>query len=380
MDQGLVASFREKAKSLLGTLSFPKGDEEVWRKFPLNQFHFPELSSEPLTSSVEVKDSIFASEIVSSKASEIFDELLESCKSDFFALYGLVHAKEYYFYSLGGQDGKDEVEDWNFHFKGEGSVSSVFLLHVPKNKKVRLTENYSSSTVSDKLHLFTSVSFYDLEDASCLDLVLTEDYDPDLYHFRSVFSRQAKDSKLSLYSFPLGGFRGKTFYFPKLSGKGSELNLSAVTALNQREWNDVEALVTHHADHTTSKLSYKTIVTDKSHHIFTGNLHIPPNLKKVVAHQESHNLSLDKKARAEANPKLEVFSEDVSCTHGATVGDIDEEQLFYLLSRGLSPEDAKSLLVSAFYGKAIAELPFPDSLKETLETRIHSKISGRKIG
>jgi len=226
------------------------------------------------------------------------------------------------------------------------------------------------------LHILHSLSCYHLKEGSSLDILVEEEYDENLFHFRFIYSFQEKESNLNIHSFPRGGYRGKQFYLPELNGMGSTYKLMGVSSLVNRELLDIDAKVTHLADHTTSKISYKAIVNDRSHHIFTGNLAIPSNVKKVSAHQESHNLSLNKKARAEANPKLEVMAEDVSCTHGATVGDIDEEQLFYLLSRGLTPSEAKSLLVAAFYEETVSKIPFPETVKLNISNNIRKSVLG----
>ncbi|WP_411822847.1 SufD family Fe-S cluster assembly protein [Leptospira sp. 'Mane'] len=372
----LLTEFKSKVRKSLEKTLPPKSHDESWRKFPLNQFNLSEFNSDfasgELTDIRSNLDSTNWNEGNITKVTSLLDDLLSQSEGNYFALLGLFHAKEYYYFEV--DEKETDILDWQFVSEETLSVSSVFLVRIKKNTSAKIKESYKTISKTENLHLLTSVSFYVLEESSELKLQISEDYDSDLYHFRSVFSSQERDSKLELSTVPLGGFRGKTFYYPRLSGTGSDAQILGLTALNKREFNDVEILVTHLADHTNSKLIYKTIVADKSHHIFTGNLHIPPNLKKVSAHQESHNLSMNKKARAEAIPKLEVFSEDVSCTHGATVGDIDEEQLFYLLSRGLNLNEARHLLVSAFYNEMIGKIAFSEEDEKNLSHLFQEKI------
>ncbi|WP_246047894.1 SufD family Fe-S cluster assembly protein [Leptospira ilyithenensis] len=372
----LLAEFKSKVGKSLETTIPPETHGESWRKFPLGGFNLSEFNSSfAVGESINIHSSLNSTDWTeenASKVSVLLEELLKQSAGNYFALLSLFHAKEYYYFEI--DENRADILDWQFQSEESLSASSVFLVRVGKNTSSKIKEGYKTVSKTGNLHLLASVSFYWLEKSSYLKLQTREDYDSDLYHFRSVFSHQERDSKLELSTLPLGGFRGKTFYFPRLAGTGSEANISGLTALSKREFNDVEILVTHLADHTNSKLVYKTIVADKSHHIFTGNLHIPANLKKVTAHQESHNLSMNKKARAEAIPKLEVFAEDVSCTHGATVGDIDEEQLFYLLSRGLNPNEAKHLLVSAFYNEMISKIAFSEEDAAALSVLVQEKI------
>jgi Fe-S cluster assembly protein SufD len=366
-----VSSFKNKVQEIFDRLSYPVSSDEPWRKFPLHQMDFPSLVqqvvSQSIVSSVESHE---PSEREIKNADVILAGLLTQSKENYFALYTLLHASKYYFFELNENADVDHLYDWSCKINSDQNGYAVFLVYLKSNASAKIHEVYSSIASSDKIHMLGSVSYYHLEDNSQLDVLVEEDYDENLFHFRFVSSSQDNDSRLTYQSFPTGGFRGKHFYHPILNGRGCNLLLTGVSSLRNRELLDIEAKVSHMASNTTSKISYKAIVNDRSHHIFTGNLAIPSSVKKVSAHQESHNLSLNKKARAEANPKLEVMSEDVSCTHGATVGDIDEEQLFYLLSRGLTSEESKSLLVSAFYEETIAKIPFPDNIKAALSEKI----------
>ncbi|MCG6144824.1 SufB/SufD family protein [Leptospira bandrabouensis] len=365
-------SFKNSVLEIWNQLEFPKESDESWRKFPIGSVDWKELQFDPKeisTTGSENDDSILSAEIIDS----ILTAILKYTPKDYFAYLSLVAAANYEIFLL------DEGDSFfSFEEEGDQPKHSVRIFYLQKGKTSKTQIQIQNNHTSDHLHMSSSLDFFIAEDNSYLEILDKETSDYDLYRFRNVCLLTQTDSHIKYHYYPIGGFRSKLFLDAHLLGKGAEVTVDGVSALGGRNLKDLDMEMYHHADHTTSKISYKAIVTDKSHHVFTGNLIIPPNLKKVTAHQESFNLSLNKKARAEANPKLEVLAEDVSCTHGATVGDIDEEQYFYLLSRGLTPEDSKALLVTAFYGETIHSIGFSEAEKLDLETRIKEILVGGK--
>ncbi|MCT8332318.1 SufD family Fe-S cluster assembly protein [Leptospira sp. 85282-16] len=366
--------FKNSLLDIWNQLEIPKESDESWRKFPIASVDWKELQfdSENIATSGSEKEYEEYS-LPEKTIDSILSALLKYTPKDYFAYLSLVTAPYYEIILL------DEGESiFSFEEEGDEPRHSVRIFYLQKGKTNKTEIQLQNFHTSENLHMSSSLDFFIAEDSSYLEILDRETSDMDLYRFRNVCLLTHSDSNIKYHYYPIGGFRSKLFLDAHLLGKGAEVTVDGVSALGGRNLKDLDMEMFHHADHTTSKISYKAIVTDKSHHIFTGNLIIPPNLKKVTAHQESFNLSLNKKARAEANPKLEVLAEDVSCTHGATVGDIDEEQYFYLLSRGLTPEDSKALLVTAFYGETIHSIGFSEEVKLALETRIKEILVGGK--
>ncbi|PJZ45404.1 SufD family Fe-S cluster assembly protein [Leptospira brenneri] len=367
-------SFRKSLLEIWNQLELPKDSDEAWRKFPIGSVDWKELQFDPQevrlgASEEDTNDQTLAEETIET----IFTNLLKYTPKDYFAFLNLVAAPNYEIILL------EEGESlFRYEEEGDRPKHSVRIFYLPKGKTAKTEIQFKTAHDSEDLHMSSSLDFYMAEDGAYLEILDRESSDLDLYRFRNVCILGFSDSHVKYHHYPMGGFRSKLFLHAHLLGKGADVTVDGVSALSGRNLKDLDMEMYHHADHTTSKISYKSIVTDKSHHIFTGNLNIPPNLKKVTAHQESFNLSLNKKARAEANPKLEVLAEDVSCTHGATVGDIDEEQYFYLLSRGLTPEESKALLVTAFYGETIHSIGFSEEVKLSLESEIKEILIGGK--
>lgn len=375
LPESLVLWCKSEAKKHFDLLTYPKSTDETWRKFPLQQIDFPELICNDAEANIfGMEDAPFELNKNFETAKLMLTEMLRMMSGNYFGLYTILHAENFYFYEL-ANDARDEMfYDIRYEVSPDKNAFSVILFSVNDNCQAKLKETYLSFQEKENSHLLGSISFYKLGSGSKLDVLYEENLDENLVQFRNQLSLQEKDSQLNIFSFPAGGFRKKHFYHPELNGRGSIYYLTGVSSLVRRELLDIDAKVTHYASDSTSKIIYKAIVNDRAHHIFTGNLAIPNTVKKVSAHQESHNLSLNKKARAEANPKLEVMAEDVSCTHGATVGDINEEQLFYLLSRGLTPEESKSILVASFYEETVNQIPFPNYIKESVSEKIRASV------
>ena len=129
----------------------------------------------------------------------------------------------------------------------------------------------------------------------------------------------------------------------------------------------MEIIVNHQCSHSQSSLLYKAVVSEGAHSVFDGNLLIPKDCNDITSHQLNHNIIMDRDARAESMPRLIIQSEKVSCEHGATVGFLDEESLFFLMSRGFNEQEAKNILIEGFLTEVIAEFPCPEEHQFFLE-------------
>ncbi|MBP9887303.1 MAG: SufD family Fe-S cluster assembly protein, partial [Leptospiraceae bacterium] len=217
------------------------------------------------------------------------------------------------------------------------------------------------------------VSYLDLEESGKSIFISIEDFQNSAFHFRNIFSNQNRDSELQLFHFNLGGYKGKTLVKNDLSGENANLKAVGATTLSKREIQDIEFTISHFASRTDSNLRFKTVVKDKSHHIFTGNLFIPKASFHVTASQVNNNLTMTRTARAESMPKLEVFADDVKCSHGATVGEVNEEQLFYLMSRGLTENEARFLIIEGFL-KEVLDFVTLEEVQNLLISRLTEKL------
>ncbi len=140
---------------------------------------------------------------------------------------------------------------------------------------------------------------------------------------------------------------------------------------------DFRTLQQHMAPKTSSDLLFKGAVHDTSRSVYTGLIRINPDGRGTVAHQTNRNLTLSKGARAESVPNLEIETNDVKCSHASAIGPVDEDQRFYLESRGVRPEVAEQLIVLGFFDEVIGQLPAPDE-RPALRAAVAAKLAAHR--
>ncbi|MDH5655348.1 MAG: SufD family Fe-S cluster assembly protein [Spirochaetia bacterium] len=256
--------------------------------------------------------------------------------------------------------------------KGSALFHRVFI-HVPDNCDLTVYEEFKG-TPSEEITLWNIHTTAVCGKNASLKYIASGRFTDNEYHFHNFESIQERDSSVHLTVLHEGGISGKSFYTGKIKETGGHFRGIGLGLGRNREFNDIEMAVEHYADHSESSLYYRTVLKDRSHSVFTGNLFIPSGLKDVQSHQMNNNVLLDKKARAESIPKLIIKAESVQCDHGATVGEINEDALLYLKCRGIPEDDAKSLLVEGFANEIIDEIPL-----EEIRERIRDDVKGRML-
>jgi Fe-S cluster assembly protein SufD len=184
-----------------------------------------------------------------------------------------------------------------------------------------------------------------------------------------------RDDTVNLQTVELGSRLSKGRVEAILAGNGATAKLQGLYVEEDHQHLDRYTLQDHRAASGTSDLLFKGVLTDKSRSVFSGLIRVSPEGKRTAAYQQNRNLLLSPTARADSIPNLEIGSNDiVGCSHGATVGKVDEEQLFYLMCRGLSRLDATHLIVEGFVDPLIEQVPIP-GLREALRREIAARVS-----
>jgi Fe-S cluster assembly protein SufD len=158
----------------------------------------------------------------------------------------------------------------------------------------------------------------------------------------------------------------------QLREPGSSAKLFGLTLMDGRQHLDYQTCQDHLAPHTESDLLFKSVLLGRSRMVFRGVIWLRPEAQQTNAYQANHSLLLSSKARADALPILEIEADDVRCKHGSTTGRVDEEQIFYLMSRGLSYQDAQRMIVQGFFETVITEFPV-----EGMQEKIRLALSER---
>ncbi|HEU4339432.1 MAG TPA: Fe-S cluster assembly protein SufD, partial [Planctomycetota bacterium] len=176
------------------------------------------------------------------------------------------------------------------------------------------------------------------------------------YHLAALQVRQGRGSVLRSHSIALGAAISRNEAGAELAGEGAEATLNGLFEGTGRQIVDNHTTIDHVAPNTTSRELYKGILGGQSRGVFDGRIIVRPEAQKTNAMQASRNLLLSKDALVNTKPQLEILANDVKCKHGATVGQLDENVLFYLRSRGIGLADARRLLIHAFASEILDQV------------------------
>jgi len=169
-------------------------------------------------------------------------------------------------------------------------------------------------------------------------------------------SRQDCDSFLALHVVTLGAALARHDITTVLDGAGAELILNGLYLLSGVQHADHHTVIDHAQPHCASHEFFNGVIGERAHGVFNGRIIVRPGAQRTDSKQTNNNLLLSTEARADSQPQLEIYADDVKCTHGSTVGPIDETALYYLRSRGLSPETARSLLTYGFAAEILGRM------------------------
>lgn len=189
---------------------------------------------------------------------------------------------------------------------------------------------------------------------------------PGGFHTSLVEARQERDSVFSITTVNLGGELVRNDVNVYLNGEGCLANLYGLSLVDGTRHVDNHTALDHAKPHCESHELYKAILDGKSRSVFNGKIYVHKDAQKTDAKQTNRNLLISPKAKVDTKPQLEIFADDVKCTHGATVGQLADQELFYLQSRGLTQDAAKRLLMYGF-ANDIVERIRPDALRHYLE-------------
>jgi Fe-S cluster assembly protein SufD len=171
------------------------------------------------------------------------------------------------------------------------------------------------------------------------------------YNFSTLRIQQARSANVTSHSLLLGGALVRNNVHPVLAGEGGECLINGIFIGGGRQHLDNYMLVEHASPHCASRQFYNGILDDSSHGVFHGRIIVHKDAQKTDAKQTNRNLLLNDSAQIDTKPQLEIYADDVKCTHGATIGQIEENALFYLRSRGITEAEARRLLLRAFAGE-----------------------------
>ncbi len=206
-----------------------------------------------------------------------------------------------------------------------------------------------------------------------LDYVNVQDWDRKAFNFTAERAIVGRDATLHWVVGGIGSRLTKSFIDSSLVGPGSTALMSGVFFGDGRQHLDYDTQQNHAAPHTTSDLLYKGALKDRARSVWQGMIKVFPGAQRTDGYQANRNLILEKTARADSIPGLEIEADDVRCTHGATVSQLDPEEVFYIRSRGLSLKETQRIVVQGFFAPVIERIPL-ESVRERLTAEIADKL------
>jgi Fe-S cluster assembly protein SufD len=254
----------------------------------------------------------------------------------------------------------------------DGSLFWRLLVVAGEGSRATLIEEYASASPALRGYSNAAVELF-VEQAAKLEYVSIQNLSRETWHFASHHARVERDAELDWVAGGFGSKKGKVRIQNDLAGQGATSRVTGAYFADGQQHLDYDTFQEHIAPNTTSDFAFKGALRDESTAVWRGMIRVEKDAQKTNAYQENRNLLLSPKAHADSIPGLEILANDVRCTHGATVGQVDREQLFYLMARGLTRPEAERLIVRGFFSDVLDRIelePVREALGEALEARI----------
>ncbi len=248
------------------------------------------------------------------------------------------------------------------------------LIAVGKNASATIVETYGC--LGPGTYFNNAVTDIVVGDDARLELSRVQDEGAAAFHIGSISVRQGRGSRFTAHSISFGGAIVRNTVTCLLDGEGGECTLNGMSLATGTQLIDNHTTIDHARPHCDSHELYKSILADRARGVFNGKIFVRKDAQKTDAKQTNKTLLLSDEATIDTKPQLEIFADDVKCTHGATVGQLDDEQLFYLRSRGLGIDEAREMLINAFAGDSISRIGVPalrDGIASLLRERLRSQ-------
>jgi Fe-S cluster assembly protein SufD len=210
-------------------------------------------------------------------------------------------------------------------------------------------------------------------DSAALEHVKFQDEAAAAFHLATIAAWLGRASRVSIHSFALGAKLSRTNIRTQLAGEGLECILNGLYLTRGEQLADHHMIVEHAQPHCASHEYFNGILDDKSRGVFHGRILVREIAQKTDAKQTNKNLLLSDDATADTKPQLEIYADDVKCTHGATIGQLNEESIFYLRARGIGADNARRMLIHAFAGEIIARVKHA-AVREELDKLVWDRL------
>jgi len=254
-----------------------------------------------------------------------------------------------------------------------GRTFTHTLVVLDTNSEATFIDEYASPARGEGQALHNGAIELIVGDGASLRYASLQDFGSNVWQFNHECGRVGRDGKLDWITSVMGTRLTKAFQTSELDAPGAWARMSGIFFTNGRQHVDLDTQQNHNAADTTSDLLYKGALKDESRSVWQGMIKALPNSQRIDGFQANRNLMLDKSARADSIPGLEIQADDVRCTHASTVGKLDQEEVFYLMSRGIPRTEAIRMVIQGFFDPVMQRIPF-EGVRSRIFDRILEKV------
>ena len=304
--------------------------------------------------------------------SEVEKSIAQS-DEDIFRAWNTAMPQDGYFISLAKNKVIEDALQIVFLYSGENTISQprsfvqlaehselkISEFHIHTSGSMAFANAHSEVIVGDNSHFKIDIVQYGSEKG---------------FHFHETFGEQGKNCTYTQNTFTLSGNWTRNNSTIRLKDEHSECNLNGFYIPHLKEHIDNHTIIDHEMPNCESNELYRGVLLDKSTGVFNGKVFVRQDAQKTNAFQSNGNIIVSDTATMNSKPELEIYADDVKCSHGSTTGQLDDEAVFYLMARGLSKESARKLLINAFAEDVLEKL-VNEELREIIEDTIHTKLA-----
>ncbi len=256
--------------------------------------------------------------------------------------------------------------------EGQRAMHLANAYEAAEGSAFSVVEQYLGMT--DEPYLVNGVTSATLDEGAKISHIKIQQEGARSYHIAALQAVQKRSSQFNSHSFALSGALGRNDIEAILAEPDAAVSMRGLYRVSRRELQDFHTTIRHDSPDCTSDECFKGVLNESGRAVFNGKIRVAPDAQHTLSQQSNHNLLLSDQAEVDTKPQLEIFADDVKCSHGATVGQLDEEQWFYLRSRGLAAEHARALLIEAFALDILTGIDLPvlrDALESLLRKTAH---------
>ena len=374
---------RRRALAVFESLPMPSRTDEEWRRTDLAGLKLSDYANferanghEPETRALPKGVILEPLAIAATRHAQLLEPVLFSAASAerdrFTALHSAFFTGGNFLYVPDGVVIEEPILRRHLSHDGGTAVLPHTVIVAGRGSRVSFLDEYIGEDDEGEGYRSGSAEIFVGEGAE-VGYVSIQKWGRQAWHLADQRARLEKDATLKLFNVTLGARFSKTRVEASLVGSGASAELKGIYFASGKQFFDFHTLQDHQVGNTTSDLLFKGALQDVARTVYAGLIRIEKGAARSDAYQANRNLVLSDKAKATSIPMLEIDNNDVRCTHGATVGPVDSNHLFYLQSRGIPARTAMRMLVQGFFGQVLDRIPFEQArtlIENELEARL----------